>query len=46
VRTAEQVAEVLAAHPEMLQRPLLVADGAAVIGRPKDRIAPFLTAHS
>ena len=45
VQTAEQVAEVLAAHPEMIQRPVLVADGAAVIGRPKDRIAPFLTAH-
>jgi arsenate reductase len=45
VQTAGQVAEVLAAHPEMLQRPLLVADEVAVIGRPKDRIAPFLTAH-
>ena len=45
VQTAGQVAEVLAAHPEMLQRPLLVADGVAVIGRPKDRIVPFLTAH-
>jgi arsenate reductase (glutaredoxin) len=45
VATAEQVAEVLAAHPEMIQRPVLVADGAAIIGRPKDRIAPFLAAH-
>jgi len=46
VQTAEQVAEVLAAHPEMIQRPVLVAEGAAVIGRPKDRIAPFLSAHA
>ena len=46
VATAEQVAEVLAAHPELIQRPVLVAAGAAVIGRPKDRIAPFLSAHS
>ena len=46
VQSAEQVAEVLAAHPEMIQRPVLVADGAAIIGRPKDRIAPFLAAHS
>ena len=46
VQTAEQVAVVLAAHPELIQRPVLVAGGAAVIGRPKDRIAPFLTAHS
>ena len=45
VQTPEQVAEVLAAHPEMIQRPVLVADGVAIIGRPKDRIAPFLTAH-
>jgi len=45
VQTVDQVAEVLAAHPEMIQRPVLVADGAAIIGRPKDRIAPFLEAH-
>jgi arsenate reductase len=45
VATADQVAEVLAAHPELIQRPVLVADGAAIIGRPKDRIAPFLAAH-
>ena len=45
VQTIEQVADVLAAHPEMIQRPVLVAEGAAIIGRPKDRIAPFLAAH-
>jgi arsenate reductase (glutaredoxin) len=43
VATAEQVADVLARHPELLQRPVLVRDGRAIIGRPKDRIAPFLT---
>lgn len=46
VQSAEQVAVVLAAHPELIQRPVLVAKGAAVIGRPKERIAPFLAAHS
>ena len=46
VQSAEQVAEVLAANPEMIQRPVMVASGAAVIGRPKDRIAPFLAAHA
>ena len=46
VETPGQVAVVLAAHPEMIQRPVLVADGAAIIGRPKDRVAPFLSAHS
>jgi arsenate reductase len=45
VQSVDQVAEVLAAHSELIQRPVLVADGAAVIGRPKDRIAPFLEAH-
>jgi len=45
VLTIEQVADVLAAHPEMIQRPVLIADGVAIIGRPKDRIAPFLAAH-
>ncbi len=46
VASADQVAEVLAAHAELIQRPVLIADGAAIIGRPKDRIAPFLAAHS
>lgn len=43
VQTAEQVADVLAEHPELLQRPVLVKDGHAIIGRPKDRVAPFLS---
>ena len=46
VATADQVAEVLAAHPEMIQRPVLVAGTSAIIGRPRDRIAPFLQAHA
>ena len=46
VQSTEQVVDVLVAHPEMIQRPVLIADGAAIIGRPKDRIAPFLTAHA
>jgi len=45
VRSAEQVAQVLAAHPDLIQRPVLVTEGSAIIGRPKDRIAPFLVAH-
>jgi arsenate reductase len=46
VQSVEQVADVLAAHPEMIQRPVLIADGVAIIGRPRDRVIPFLTAHS
>jgi len=42
VATDDQVADVLAEHPELLQRPVLVKDGRAIIGRPKDRVAPFL----
>ncbi len=42
VATADQVADVLGEHPELLQRPVLVKDGRAIIGRPKDRVEPFL----
>jgi arsenate reductase (glutaredoxin) len=43
VATADQVADVLAEHPELLQRPVIVKDDRAIIGRPKDRVAPFLS---
>jgi arsenate reductase len=43
VATADQVVAVLGEHPELLQRPVLVKDGVAIIGRPKDRVEPFLT---
>ena len=42
VASADQVADVLAEHPQLLQRPVLVKDGRAIIGRPKDRVDPFL----
>ncbi len=42
VATADQVVAVLAEHPELLQRPVLVKGGRAIIGRPKDRVEPFL----
>lgn len=42
VATPDQVADVLAEHPELLQRPVLVRGDRAIIGRPKDRVAPFL----
>ena len=42
VATASQVVEVLLAHPELTQRPVLVKGDAAIIGRPKDRVRPFL----
>ncbi len=42
VDTADKVADVLAEHPELLQRPVLVKGGVAIIGRPKDRVPPFV----
>lgn len=38
------VVEVLSQHPKLLQRPVLVSADAAIIGRPGDRIGPFLDA--
>ncbi|MEI8403654.1 MAG: ArsC/Spx/MgsR family protein [Actinomycetes bacterium] len=43
VETVDQVADVLAEHFALLQRPILVRDGRAIVGRPKDRVAPFLS---
>lgn len=42
VRTPEQVAAVLAAHPALMERPLLVRPDRAIIGRPTERVAPFV----
>jgi len=42
VATADQVVEVLAAHPEVMQRPVLVRGDRAIIGRPKGRVPAFL----
>lgn len=36
------VAELLDQYPRLMQRPVLVKDGRAIIGRPKDRVAAFL----
>lgn len=40
--TPEAVAALLVEHPRLMQRPVLVRDGKAIIGRPKDRVAAFL----
>ena len=42
VATVDQVVAVLAEHGELLQRPVIVRGGKAIIGRPKDRVRPFL----
>lgn len=42
VETADQVADVVAANPKVMQRPVLVRGDRAIIGRPKDRVPGFL----
>lgn len=40
--TPDAVADLLVEHPRLMQRPVLVKGGRAIIGRPKERVAPFL----
>ena len=42
VATADQVVAVLAEHPELMQRPVLVRGERAIIGRPPSRVADFV----
>jgi arsenate reductase len=43
VGNSELVIEILLKHKQLLQRPVLVMDGKAIIGRPKARIVDFLS---
>ncbi len=40
--TPEAVAKLLAQHPRLMQRPVLVRNGKAIIGRPRERVDEFL----
>lgn len=42
VGNAAAVIDVLEEHPRLLQRPVIVKGGRAIIGRPKDRVLPFM----
>ncbi len=42
VADAAQVIEVLLAHKMLLQRPVVVTDDTAIIGRPKERVRALL----
>lgn len=42
VATVDQVVAVLVEHPRLMQRPVVVKGERAIIGRPKDRVAPFV----
>lgn len=43
VSTPEGVVAVLAAHPQLMERPLIVTADQAFIGRPTDRVTDFFT---
>ena len=43
VGNLESVVEILVKHKQLLQRPVVVKGKKAIIGRPKDRIAAFLS---
>jgi arsenate reductase len=42
VETPDQVVEVLVRHKQLLQRPVVVTDKVAIIGRPKERVRNLL----
>jgi arsenate reductase len=43
VETVDQIVDVLVANKRLLQRPLVVADDTAIIGRPKERVVALLS---
>ncbi len=42
VSTVDQIVDVLVRHKQLLQRPVVVTADAAIIGRPKERVAELL----
>ncbi len=40
--TAEELIDIVANHPQFLQRPILIDDGKAIIGRPPELILEYL----
>ena len=44
METTEQVVERLLEQPRLMQRPVVVIGERAIIGRPKARVAEFLSA--
>ena len=43
VQTREQVIEVLLAHKQLMQRPVVIRGNKAIIGRPKERVTQLLS---
>ena len=44
VATVDQIVDVIVNNKMIMQRPLLVTDDKAIIGRPKERVREFLKA--
>lgn len=42
-QSVDQIVELLVRHKTLLQRPVVVTDSAAIVGRPKERIRELLT---
>jgi len=42
VETVDQIVDVLVAHKQLLQRPVVVTADTAIIGRPKQRVTELL----
>ena len=42
VATVDQIVDILVRHKQLLQRPLIVTEERAIIGRPKQRVAELL----
>ena len=43
VTTDDQVVDILVKHKQLLQRPLIVTEDTAIIGRPKGRVRTLLS---
>ena len=43
VATEDQIVDILVKHKQLLQRPLVVTEDTAIIGRPKDRVRSLLS---
>jgi arsenate reductase len=43
VASAKQVVDILLKHKMLLQRPVVVTDSVAIIGRPKERVRELLS---
>lgn len=42
IATNRQIADLLEKHPKLIQRPVLITEDTAIIGRPKSRVPDFL----